>query len=76
MAPDKRDSTVRKLCVMVSEPIPVEKFVKMRNEKGDAFYRVDYSLDMTVTGGVVVYEMSLQAKNGREKVGRVETTYE
>ncbi|KAI5815866.1 hypothetical protein BZA77DRAFT_281349 [Pyronema omphalodes] len=76
VAPDKRDSTVRKLCVMVSEPIPVEKFVKMRNEKGDAFYRVDYSLDMTVTGGVVVYEMSLQVKNGREKVGRVETTYE
>lgn len=75
-APDKRDNSVRKLCVMLSEPIPVEKFVKMRNEKGDVFYRVDYSLDMTVTGGVVVYEMSLQGKLGREKVGRVEVTYE
>ncbi|KAF8247626.1 actin-like ATPase domain-containing protein [Wilcoxina mikolae CBS 423.85] len=75
-APDKRDNTVRKLCVMLSEPISVEKFVKMRNEKGDVFYRVDYTLDMTVTGGVVVYEMSLQGKKGREKVGRVEVTYE
>ena len=77
-APDKRDHTVRKLCVMVSEPIPVAKFVKMRNEKGDIFFRVDYTLDMTVTGGVVIYEMSLLVggKQKREKVGRVEVTYE
>ena len=63
---------------MVSEPIPVTKFVKMRNEKGDIFFRVDYTLDMTVTGGVVIYEMSLLVggKQKREKVGRVEVTYE
>jgi hypothetical protein len=78
-APDKRDPTVRKLCVMTSEPVPVSRFVKMRNEKGEVFYRVDYSLDMTVTGGAVVYEMSMEVKGkkgSREKVGRVEVKYE
>jgi hypothetical protein len=85
-APTKRDSTVRKLCVMQSEPVPVERFVKMRNEKGEVFYRVDYSLDMTVTGGAVIYEMSMAKKGDkgdtaetggqREKVGRVEVRYE
>lgn len=78
-APDKRDPTVRKLCVMTSEPVPVHRFVKMRNERGEIFYRVDYSLDMTVTGGAVVYEMSMEKKGKkgmREKVGRVEVTYE
>lgn len=48
-APDKRDNTVRKLAVMTSEPVNVEKFSKHVNEKGKEFYRVDYSLDMTVS---------------------------
>ncbi|KAI5791964.1 hypothetical protein EDC01DRAFT_788326 [Geopyxis carbonaria] len=82
-APEKRGPGVRKLCSMVSEPVSVDRFVKMRNEKGAVFYRVDYSLDMTVTGGNVVYEMSLEAKGragaeGEEgrRVGRVEVQYE
>ena len=47
-APDRRDATVRKLAVMTSEPVDVTKFSKHINEKGEGFYRVDYSLDMTV----------------------------
>ncbi|RPB00669.1 hypothetical protein L873DRAFT_1827566 [Choiromyces venosus 120613-1] len=77
VAPDKRikgDHSVRKLCVMSSEPVPVSRFTKHTNEKGEAFYRVDYSLDMTVTSGVVVYEMSLEGE--KASVGRVTTKYE
>ena len=48
-APDRRDSRVRKLAVMTSEPVDVSRFSKHVNEKGKAFYRVDYSLDMTVS---------------------------
>ena len=59
---------------MTSEPVPVSKFSKHTNEKGEVFYRVDYSLDMTVTGGIVIYEMSLEGREGT--VGRVTTTYE
>lgn len=69
-----RLEAVRKLCVMTSEPVPVKKFSKHKNGKGQAFYRVDYSLDMTVTSGVVVYEMSLEGQKGT--VGRVTTKYE
>ncbi|KAH0613556.1 uncharacterized protein H6S33_005442 [Morchella sextelata] len=74
VAPDKRDSTVRKLCVMTSEPVPVKRFSKHKNGKGQVFYRVDYTLDMTVTSGIVVYEMSLEGEEGT--VGRVTTKYE
>lgn len=65
---------VRKLCVMTSEPVPVRRFSKHKNGKGQVFYRVDYSLDMTVTSGVVIYEMSLEGQEGT--VGRVTTKYE
>lgn len=70
-----RLEAVRKLCVMTSEPVPVKRFSKHKNGKGQAFYRVDYSLDMTVTSGVVVYEMSLEGKKAGT-VGRVTTKYE
>ncbi|KAG0136910.1 hypothetical protein HOY82DRAFT_549029 [Tuber indicum] len=76
-APDKRvkgDDSVRKLCVMTSEPVPVSRFTTHTNEKAETFYRVDYSLDMTVTSGVVVYEMSLEGE--KASVGRVTTKYE
>lgn len=83
-APNKRDATVQKLAVMTSEPIPVERFMRGRNEKGEEFYRVDYTLDMTVLSGNVVYEMRLQngvdAEGGKlqrgVRVGRVEVRYE
>lgn len=65
---------VRKLCVMTSEPVPVKRFSRHKNGKGQVFYRVDYSLDMTVTSGVVIYEMSLEGQEGT--VGRVTTKYE
>lgn len=80
--PALRDASVRKLCVMKSAPVPVERFIKTRNAAGKVFYRVDYSLDMAVVGGVVVYEMSMAGKGkGKEKgervkVGRVEVEYE
>jgi len=48
-APDRRDASVRKLAVMTSEPVDVGRFSKHLNEKGKEFYRVDYSLDMTVS---------------------------
>ncbi|PUU79590.1 hypothetical protein B9Z19DRAFT_979106 [Tuber borchii] len=76
VAPDKRikGDPVRKLCVMTSEPVPASRFIKHTNEKAETFYRVDYSLDMTVTSGVVVYEMSLEGE--KTSVGRVTTKYE
>jgi hypothetical protein len=61
---------------MTSEPVQVSRFKKMRNGEGMLFYRVDYTLDMTVTGGTVVYEMTLEGRTGKEKVGRVEVDYE
>ena len=67
-------AAVRKLCVMTSEPVPASRFTKHTNEKAETFYRVDYSLDMTVTSGVVVYEMSLEGE--KASVGRVTTKYE
>ncbi|RPA76413.1 hypothetical protein BJ508DRAFT_331183 [Ascobolus immersus RN42] len=84
VAPNKRDNTVHKLAVMTSEPIPVERFQKSRNEKGEEFYRVDYTLDMTVLSGNVVYEMRLQntvdSKGLRGdkgvRVGSVQVRYE
>lgn len=69
-----RLKAVRKLCVMTSEPVPVKRFSKHKNGKGLEFYRIDYSLDMTVTSGIVVYEMSLEGQKGT--VGRVTTKYE
>lgn len=79
-APARRDARVRKLCVMTSAPVPVDRFVVHKNENGQVFYRVDYSLDMTVTGGAVIYEMSMQQAKGdsveKVKVGRVEVSYE
>ncbi|KAI5787710.1 hypothetical protein DFH27DRAFT_486901 [Peziza echinospora] len=73
-APDRRDHNVRKLAVMTSEPVNVEKFTKHLNEKGKPFWRVDYSLDMTVTSGLVIYEMRIEGQEGT--VGRVQTKYE
>ncbi|KAF8465524.1 hypothetical protein BDZ91DRAFT_772210 [Kalaharituber pfeilii] len=73
-APDKRDSTVRKLAVMTSEPVDVNMFSKHVNEKGKGFYRVDYSLDMTVTSGLVIYEMRIEGHE--DTVACVTTKYE
>lgn len=74
IAPDKRDSSVRKLAVMTSELVDVGRFSKHVNEKGKEFYRVDYSLDMMVTSGLIVYEMRIEGQEGT--VARVATNYE
>lgn len=49
VAPDRRDTSVSKLAVMTSQPVDMNQFTKHKNEKGQAFWRVDYSLDLTVS---------------------------
>ncbi|TGZ83007.1 hypothetical protein EX30DRAFT_370046 [Ascodesmis nigricans] len=64
-APEVRNEHVKRLCTLKTQPLPVRYFMKMRNDQGERFWRVDYELEVTIGEGGVGFEMVLLRRRKR-----------